>query len=191
MENIPVNMVLGDLRVVTARPPISFPAGFGVRPLADFMNAGLWTDVQREAEEHFAIRDDLFRREFGDDERAITARCFFVVGPRQQAVGTISGWMGGRGDATENWGRIHWVAVRPAYQGRGLGRAALDFVLRRLVKLGHERAWLATSTGRLPALKLYLDAGFVPDLDPPGAREAWQVVRAALPHPLLATTLDG
>jgi hypothetical protein len=122
MEYVPVDMVLGDLRgALAAREPIPFPAGFGVRPLADFMDAGLWTDVQRDAEEHFGIKDDLFRREFGDDERAITARCFFVVGPRQQAVGTISAWMGGRGDATENWG-AHSLGRGPAgVSGTGIG----------------------------------------------------------------------
>jgi GNAT superfamily N-acetyltransferase len=77
------------------------------------------------------------------------------------------------------------VAVRPAFQGRGLGRAALSHALNRLARW-HERAYLDTSTARLPAIKMYLDFGFVPDLGPPGARDAWRAVRAALPHPALA-----
>jgi hypothetical protein len=49
----------------------------------------------------------------------------------------------------------------------------------------HERCYLITHTGRLPALELYLDFGFVPDLDPPGAVEAWREVKGKLGHPAL------
>jgi hypothetical protein len=55
--------------------------------------------------------------------------------------------------------------------------------------LGHQRAWLATSTACREALKLYLDAGFTPDLEPFGARDAWQTVLPHLPHPALAAAL--
>ena len=184
--DVPVHMIRAHLRDL---PRPHFPDGFGMRPLNGASDAPLWTDVQRDAEELFAIEDDLFVREFGDDDAAIAARCFFVTSPKNAAVGTISAWRGGRGEESDNWGRIHWVAVRPAFQKRGLARAALAFALSRLAELGHERAWLATSTARLPALKLYLDAGFVPDLEPLVAREAWESVRAVLPHPALAAAL--
>ncbi len=190
LADIPVNMVrahLGDLL------PATFPNGFGMRPLRPGLaDAPLWTEIQREAVVgEFEIKDDLFAREFGGDLEAIVARCFFITDPANVAVGTISAWMRGRGENAENWGRIHWVATRPAFQRRGLGRAGLAFTLNRLAELGHERAWLSTSTALHPALKLYLDAGFVPDLEPASARDAWHTVRARLPHPALADALGG
>lgn len=51
----------------------------------------------------------------------------------------------------------------------------------------HERAFLGTQTRRLAAIKLYLDFGFVPDLDGPWAREAWREVREVLDHPVLSS----
>ena len=45
---------------------------------------------------------------------------------------------------------------------------------------------LTTESKRLGAIRLYLDFGFVPDLDAPGAREAWRQVRERLEHPALA-----
>lgn len=177
--DIPVRMIRPHLRDI---PTVPFPEGFGIRALRRD-EGPLWTDVQRDAEEIITIADDLFVRQFGDEPEQIERRCFFVVNPNGAAVGTISAWHGGE-DAT--LGRIHWVAVRPAYQGRGLGKAALAFALERLARW-HERAFLDTSTTRIPALKMYLDLGFAPDLEQgPDARSAWRRVRAVLDHPGLA-----
>ena len=163
-------------------PQMEFPAGFGIRPMR-LDEIPLWTDVQRDAEEYVEIANDLFMQQFGDDLPAVEQRCFFVVNEKGDAVGTISAWYsldfkGG------DWGRIHWVAVRPAYQGRGLGKAALSYTMNRLAEW-HDRACLFTATTRIPAIKMYLNFGFEPDLDPPGAQEAWREVGLALKHPAL------
>ena len=181
MEDIPVHMIRPHLEGV---PQVAFPAGFGVRPMR-MEEAGVWTEVQRDAERLQVIADDLFARQFGDDPPGIAQRCFLVTAPDGSAVGTISAWYGGTGYGPD-WGRIHWVAIRPAYQKRGLGRAALTAAMNRLAALGHERAWLATSTARLPALKLYLDFGFAPVTNGPEAARAWRLVKAHLDHPALA-----
>lgn len=174
-----VTMIRPHLREI---PQVPFPAGFGIRPM-HLEEAALWTDIVRDAEEFFPVADDLFAREFGDDPEAVPERCFFLTGPKGIAVGTISAWYR-RAFKGEDYGRIHWVAVRPAYQGRGLGKAGLAFALSRLA-CWHQRAYLTTNTARLPALRLYLDFGFLPDLDEPNARAIWRPVQEALRHPAL------
>ena len=181
LPDIPVQMIRPHLRDI---PQIPFPEGFAIRALRRD-EGPLWADVQRDAEELFPIKDDLFAREFGYDPRAVEQRCFFVTNHKGAAVGTISAWYGGRGTG-QDWGRIHWVAVRPLYQGRGLGKASLSYAMNRMAEW-HEQAWLATSTARLPALAMYLDFGFVPDITPTGALEAWHLVRERLPHPALVS----
>ncbi len=176
-------MVRAHLRDI---PQAAFPPGFDIRPMRRD-EGPLWADVQRDAEELFPIPDDLFAREFGYDPPGVEQRCFFVTNHKGAAVGTVSSWYGGRDNGPE-WGRIHWVAVRPVYQGRGLGRASLSYALNRMSEW-HEQAWLATSTARLPALKMYLDFGFVPDLSPPNAADAWRAVQAFLNHPALSAAL--
>jgi hypothetical protein len=54
----------------------------------------------------------------------------------------------------------------------------------------HDRCFLGTQSKRLPAINLYLDFGFLPDMDEPGAIEGWREVRAQLKHPALEA-FDG
>jgi hypothetical protein len=55
----------------------------------------------------------------------------------------------------------------------------------------HERAVLGTQTKRLRAIRLYLDFGFLPDLEAPGAVQAWREVSEQLHHPALERALDA
>lgn len=181
-EDIPVKMERLDLAGI---PMLAFPEGFGIRSLLPGEGA-LWRDIQRDTERLFAIEDDLFERQFGSDPEAQAHRCFFMTNERGAAVGTISAWYS-RDEAGVDWGQVHWFAIRPAYQGRGLARPALAHALHMLAQW-HDRAWLGTSSQRLPALKLYLDFGFVPRRDTPRAEEAWAQVRARLPHPALGAS---
>jgi beta-glucuronidase len=174
-----VIMVRPDLRDI---PQVPFPGGFGIRPMR-LDEIGLWTDIERDAEPYFWVADDLFCREFGHDLQAVQWRCFIMTDRKGVGVGTISAWYN-RDFKGQDYGRIHWLAVRQAYQRKGVGRAGLSFALNQLARW-HERCYLITHTGRLPALKLYLDFGFVPDLDPPGAVEAWREVKGRLSHPAL------
>jgi GNAT superfamily N-acetyltransferase len=176
----PVNMLRDHMRDI---PEFPFPEGFSIRSMRPGEGA-LWTDLQRDAEEVVAIDDGMFEREFGGDLPATERRCFFVVDSKGAAVGTASGWYS-RDFRGADWGRIHWVAVRRAYRRRGLARAAVSHALRYLAR-HHERAWLATSTSRPGAIRIYLDLGFVPDLAPQNATAAWRKVAAAIDHPALA-----
>jgi len=78
------------------------------------------------------------------------------------------------------WGRVHWMAILPEYQGRGLGKVLLTTICRRLSDLGHKQAYLHTSVARIPALKLYLRFGFEPAVRNAEEQAAWQNVFAAL-----------
>jgi len=99
-------------------------------------------------------------------------------------AGTISAWLNPSFRGGE-WGRIHWVALRPSHQGRGLAKPMLAFALRTLARW-HRRAYLGTQVFRLRAVKIYLDAGFQPDLSDPAKQPLWRYLRDVLQHPGLS-----
>lgn len=177
--NISVRMVREHMRDI---PQASFPGGFSIRPMGRG-EAGLWIDIQRDAERLMEIKENLFEKEFGSDFAATRERCFFIINARGVATGTISAWYSADYKG-QDYGRIHWVAIREAYQGKGLARPALSHAMNYLAGR-HKRAWLATSSARIPAIKLYLDYGFVPEMGVPNAAEAWEQVRGVLKHPVL------
>ena len=180
LDNWFVHMTRPHLRDI---PVVPFPDGYSVRSLHR-NEGGLWEDIWRDAEEFFKIENGLFEREFGDDPAALERRCYIITAPDGVAAATISSWYSRDIDGLD-YGRIHWVATRKTYQGRGIMRAGLSYALRQMAQW-HERAILGTSTGRVAAIKLYLDYGFLPDLTPPGAREAWVALQQKLHHPALA-----
>jgi GNAT superfamily N-acetyltransferase len=182
--NVPVRMTRPDLRDIPAAP---VPNGIHVRSLRDDEGA-VWMDVIRRSETFGAIRDGLYEREFGFDQAGARQRVYVATGTDGTAVATVGAWYGA-GDFAE-WGRIHWLYIVPAWQGRGLGRALLSCALHRLTDLGHHRAYLTTSTGRPAALRLYLNYGFVPDPTDGADEDAWRQLAARFTHPALSHLLS-
>jgi len=167
-------------------PQYAFPEGYGIRNMLPGEGA-LWTDIERDAEHWLTVDPDLFTREFGFDLEATAWRSFFIVNELGAAVGVISAWYDHDIHGQE-YGRIHWVALRRAYRGKGLVKPAMTHAMNCLAQW-HQRAYLGTSTARIPAIKVYLDFGFLPDMELPNAREAWGQIQAVLRHPALEACL--
>lgn len=129
------------------------------------------------------IDDGLFDREFKHHLSVMEDRSFYLTTDTGEEIGTITAWWHNIGE--EVWGQIHWVVIHPDYQGSGLSKPMMTVAMERL-KQSHERCFLGTSTGRLAAIKVYLDFGFMPDLSHENSKEAWTEVASVLEHPLLA-----
>lgn len=170
-------MVRQQLRDI---PQARLPVGYSIRGMTD-RDAAIWTAIQRDAEKVIPIDDGLLAREFGNDRPAWPRRCLLLFGPDRAAIGTVSAWYGT--DAPWlNHGRIHWFAIHPSHQGKGLARPLLSHAMNLLAQW-HERAYLVTSIGKLRAIKLYLDYGFVPLLRTELDRHDWSRFRKSLDHP--------
>lgn len=174
-ECAPVCMVR---RTLTNLPEAAPPAGWSVRWYQPG-DEGTWLRIQLAAERQHAITPELFRQQFGHDESSLTERQCFLLTPDRNAVGTATAWFD---DAFEGarWGRVHWVAIGPEHQGRGLGGALMTAVCQRLHELGHERAFLRTAANRVPAVRLYLRFGFEPHPRTAEEERLWPEILARL-----------
>lgn len=151
-----------------ALPDAPLPPGFTLRRYQPG-DAARWLGIIQATEEHLAIGPDHHRRAFGTDDDLLAHRQLFLVAPDGTSIGTATAWFGSE-PYSEDWGRVHWLAILPAWQGRGLAKPLLAATLSRLRDLGHQRAYLVTESVRRPAIALYRQFGFTPDV--PTGRDA-------------------
>jgi ribosomal protein S18 acetylase RimI-like enzyme len=182
MINTPGVDVLMVNRDVAAAPRYEMPAGYHMRFYREG-DADVWERIQIVSDLYFVAGVETLANSMPGDTAHLAARVMFLVDPAGVDIGTISAWDDSDLDGTP-MGHIHWVAIMPAAQGRGLGKpmmtAALDVMCRR----GDTAAWLETNTARIPALNLYLHFGFVPYIHNDEERTGWRAVAPALKYPL-------
>ncbi len=178
-ENLSVKMIRPHLREIPQHP---VPEGYSIR-LFRRRDKKIWVAINNEADVYNHVTLDMFRHEFKGDVRGLKSRCFFLYKEGAGEVGTITAWYDQNYHGLE-FGRIHWFAIVPKYQRQGLAKPMMTVAMNRLAEL-HSRAYLSTGTARLPAMKVYLDFGFVPDIMSDVDMERWEVIRKQLDHPLL------
>jgi len=138
-----------------------------------------------------------FGRQFLPYEEELKERMVFVIAPDGTAVATACAWY-----FEENgvrYARAHWLCNDPAHQGKGIGRAAFTWMMRRLGELepGLD-AYLDTQTWSHKAIGMYLRVGMHPvrkthpilrninDFD-----EAVEVLRGVMPDEVLKMFIEN
>jgi ribosomal protein S18 acetylase RimI-like enzyme len=154
-KNVPVKMTRANLDDL---PAFAMSDGFSLRWYRPGDEAH-WLRIHLAADRFNQFTPKLFRAQFGLDEVLLSQRQCYLLNPLAEVVGTATAWFKDDFDGAR-WGRVHWMAIAPEFQGRGLGSALLSAICQRLRELGHERAYLTTSTARVSAIRLYRKFGF-------------------------------
>ena len=162
-------------------PQFPIPEGFAIRNYR--RNEGhIWTRILQAGEPYAEIDDELFDREFKRLLSVMEDRSFLPNNGHRQGNrhnhGVVARYRW-RSVGTDPLGRDS-----SDYQGRGLSKPMMTVAMERL-KQSHERCFLGTSTGRMAAIKVYLDFGFTPDLSHENSQQAWTEVASVLKHPIL------
>lgn len=182
MDDTPVLMVRDNLEDL---PSHTLPPGYRVRKFRKG-EARLWAQVEAAAGEFESAEAALARfiHEFGDRLDEMEDRCLFLVDENSgRVIGTATAWYD-LGFEGEDYGRVHWVAIVPEYQGRKLAKPLMCAVMERL-RQSHAKAYLVTHTKCVKAIRMYLDFGFRPLHKHDTCEEAWRHLAGVLDHPAL------
>jgi GNAT superfamily N-acetyltransferase len=141
-----------------------------------------WFEIQRRADPLAPITAGTFAKYFGTAPGELSRRQAFLLEPAGRPIGTATAWFE-QDERGQEWGRLHWVAILPEWQGRGLGRPLLSDVCQRMHTLHPQRSFLRTAPHRLAAIRLYLAFGFQPLIGTPHEASAWRQILGRLGQP--------
>lgn len=135
------------------------PEGFTVTRFQSEADIEQWLDICRDGLIAADAGIEKFRCELVDIDGPDPYRDTYFIEKDGKKIATFTVvpnmWSTGMG-------YIHMVALRSEYRGLGLGSFMADFSLQKLIEMGKKRVFLLTGDARLPALRTYLNAGFLP-----------------------------
>ena len=165
-----LTMVLSSLHNI---PDYPLPECFGIRrylPGDEFY----WSVIEHSAGQFERVEDALngFCCAF-PDRASLSERMLFLT-DGDVPFATATAWFGVDGP-NGRIGRLHWIAIDEAHQGKRLSRPLVALALQRMRALGHTEAYLTTQTESWVAIKTYARFGFMPVIDD-SSREGWRIV---------------
>jgi len=143
-------------------PDSPLPDGFVFAPYADGDETS-WARIEASVQEFDSEFAALmhFNEKFMPHKEELRRRCVFVEDSDGRKVATATAWWSVVEGRRRPW--LHWVAVEPAYQGLGLGKAIVRHVTRLLDILGGGAPmFLKTQTWSHKAVGIYLAHGYEP-----------------------------
>lgn len=123
-----------------------------------------WIEIEKSAKE-FSDYDEgisAWNRYYSGREHELYNRMVFVVNKQGEKVATATAFYDINGKDKSGAGWLHWVAVKREYQGKGLSKPLITYVLNVMKVLGYNYAKIPTQTNTWLAVKVYLDLGFRP-----------------------------
>ena len=176
-EMILLKMSLEDLsgfvRPGSASREYALPEGYSFRMYTPGMEYD-WIRIQDNADDYIKVDQALFEEEFGQHQEELPSRMVLLV-HGTDLIGTATAWLDDiNGDPVT--GRLHWVAIVPEYQGKGLAVPLTYFTLSLFPALNSSRVYLLTNAVRIPAISLYLKIGFKPVIGNPEEQCAWEEI---------------
>ena len=154
----------------------SFPEGFYMRSYIKGDELG-WCrcmiDGSLGVEE---IKEEIFAKKMLKDKSVNPDNIFFLISPENEIAGSVTYQY----TDDKTIGFIHMVGIESRYLGRKLALPMHLYVIKKILDDGVKQIFLTTDDWRLPAIKVYLNAGFAPVLYQPDMEERWNQVMAKL-----------
>lgn len=103
---------------------------------------------------------DCFQEKFAPYSQELKKRMVFVTSSSGEKIGTCLAWWKEVPNG-DRYPLVHWVAVKPGYQGKGIAKAMVSHVLKLLQNSENTSPiYLHTQTWSHVAIRLYQKLGF-------------------------------
>jgi GNAT superfamily N-acetyltransferase len=159
-ESVPYIEIIMRRNPGLSLPVHPLPEGYSFK-LYEPGNEKDWAQIENSVNEFGSYEEALeyFTEEFIPYKAELMRRCIFVKSPDGELVGNAMAWWDYAGQRRHPL--VHWVAVKPNQQGKGLGKALTAEVLRLMtVTDGDGIFYLKTQTSSHKAVGIYEWAGF-------------------------------
>ena len=151
----------------------ALPEGFSVSTYRTEADKKAWCDCCRNG--HLIADgggDEEFDRSILDIEDIDPARDVLFIDFHGEHVGTVTAFV----NSEDNTGRMHMVAVREDFRGKGLAKYLTMLALDHLSEKGVRYVHLTTDEFRPSAVKSYLSGGFLPVEYDMGMQDRWEIM---------------
>ena len=158
-KSIPYIDVLMQRKKGTPIPHFPLPEGFKYvfyKPGDEYA----WAKIEMSVLEFDNEADALARfRRFADMPTEAERRTVFIENEQGEKIATSTAWWEYTGIRRDPW--LHWVSVKPEYQGLGLGKAIISHVTQMMADIEGDRDfYLHTQTWSHKAIRLYEKIGW-------------------------------
>lgn len=152
--------------------PMSFPEGFSVLTLPELENAvDIWLDMMQYGLSEKRQDRSYYQTTMLDVPFYEENKCYFVL-ENGKPMATITVVC----DPQTKNGIVHMVGSFPACRGRGVGNMLGDIAVYVLKTAGMRTASLKTDDFRMAAIRVYLRAGFRPELSSDDFVQRWDAI---------------
>ncbi|GAA3402537.1 GNAT family N-acetyltransferase [Paenibacillus hodogayensis] len=151
----------------TPLPQADLPEGFRFALYRDG-DEQAWGEIETSVLEFEQTEEAVryFRENYAAYATEVKRRTLFVEREDGKKVATFTAWWNYTG--RRRYPFMHWVAVKPRYQGLGLGKAIIARGVRLMTELeGDCVMYIPTQTWSHKAIRLYLWAGFELETEEP------------------------
>lgn len=141
-------------------PQVILPEGYSFVPYTVGSETD-WADIEASVGEFDSTLEAFvyFKKEYLSYPNEVERRTIFIQTSDNKKIATVTSWWNYTGERRDP--ALHWVAVRPEYQGMGLGKAVVFEGIRRMLLIeGNRDIYLHTQTWSYKAIGIYLEAGF-------------------------------
>lgn len=159
-KSVPYLNVLMKRRAGTPIPAYSLPEGYSIvhyKKGDEIEWARIETSVLEFDSEEAALKK--FRDQILWAEKEVERRILFLISPEGKKIGTCMIWWEYSGVRRDPW--VSWVSIMPEYQGKGLSKALISYLMNMSVEIEGDRDfYLHTQTWSHRAIRLYEKFGF-------------------------------